>query len=145
MNRREIEKAKLKTKEWEDKVRKLSTREVVKKVVNKIRVKKRWHKKRFIVKKVIKKKWTYKEYILSNEWSKLRFKVLKRAKGLCEVCKTNRAWQVHHKTYKRLFHEKLSDLIALCGTCHQDTHNLLTEEQIEMATEKLLIKNGFIN
>ena len=79
----------------------------------------------------------YKEYLLSKEWKSKRLKILQRSGGVCEICNTKRAYQVHHITYKRVYKENLSDLIAICGICHQAEHNLLTEEQIEEAVDYL--------
>ena len=50
---------------------------------------------------------------------------------------------MHHKTYNRIFKEKLTDLIAVCGICHLDEHNLLKEEQLENAINKLMVKEGY--
>lgn len=48
-------------------------------------------------------KSTYKRYLQTEHWKKLRFEVLKRSGGRCERC-GYRPWkrgvlQVHHKTY----------------------------------------------
>ena len=98
-------------------------------------------------KKVVKKKKpvkkvkrSYREYLKSDTQKIKRDKVIKRANNWCEICKVNRAWQVHHKTYKRIFRERLSDLIATCETCHKAEHNLLTEEEIEIAVLELIKK-----
>jgi len=93
-----------------------------------------------ITKKVVKKKRSYREYLKSDTWKIKRDKVIKRANNWCEICRVNRAWQVHHKTYKRIFRERLSDLIATCETCHKAEHNLLTEEEIEIAVLELIKK-----
>ena len=87
-----------------------------------------------------KKSLTYAEYLKTDRWKQKRLKVLKRAKYKCEICKINQAWQVHHKNYKRIFKEKLTDLIAVCETCHKGEHNLLTEEEIELAVMDLVNK-----
>jgi len=114
------------------------------------RYKKKKHKpikfkkvKKITKKKVIKKKRSYKEYLKSDTWKIKRDKVIKRAKNKCEICNTNRAWQVHHITYKRIFAERLSDLIATCETCHKAEHNLLTDEEIETAILDLIKSEGY--
>ena len=86
---------------------------------------------------------SYKEYLKSKIWKRKRARILKRSKGICELCHTRRAYQVHHKTYKRIFHEKDTDLIAVCGICHLDKHNLLTDDQLEDAVNKLMKKEGY--
>jgi predicted HNH restriction endonuclease len=35
-----------------------------------------------------------------------------------------RATQVHHKTYKNIFNEPLSDLLAVCASCHAEMHGI---------------------
>jgi 5-methylcytosine-specific restriction endonuclease McrA len=44
------------------------------------------------------------------------------------VCNKKRratSLQIHHITYKNLFHEEPEDLIILCGTCHMKAHGLI--------------------
>lgn len=67
---------------------------------------------------------TYSQYILSPDWTtlKLRFKSSNLYKGKCEVCACRGVLDVHHRTYKRLFNEKLMDLMALCPICHHAAH-----------------------
>ena len=60
----------------------------------------------------------YLMYINSPAWQRKRRQVLDRANNRCQVCNET-AYQVHHNTYKRLGHEELSDLIAVCGYCHR--------------------------
>lgn len=61
----------------------------------------------------------YNNYLLSPEWSRKRDLVLRRANGICEGCGLARATQVHHKTYERVGHEMLFDLVAICSKCHE--------------------------
>ena len=112
---------------------------------------KRVELRRFRKKKVKRKKVkreifkSYSEYLQSRTWRKKRRLVLLRANNMCEICHIKPAIQVHHKNYARIFHEKLTDLIALCGICHQDQHNLLTDEYIERKVQELWEKeNGKI-
>lgn len=86
---------------------------------------------------------SYGQYLLSPEWKKIRKRILKRANYKCEICKVMKAYQVHHKHYKNIFNEKDKDLIAVCGTCHQDKHKLLTDEQIEKRVNKLMELEGY--
>ncbi len=65
----------------------------------------------------------YREYIRSSAWSVKRRLVLVRDEYTCRVCKATAATQVHHKSYRRLFHEPLSDLISLCELCHEELHH----------------------
>lgn len=47
---------------------------------------------------------------------------MERARGLCERC-GREAEQVHHLTYARKYNERLDDLLAICGRCHDAIHN----------------------
>jgi len=64
----------------------------------------------------------YNAHMQSPEWFSLRAKVMDRAKGVCEGCGERRATQVHHMTYKRLGHEMMFDLVAVCSKCHESIH-----------------------
>jgi 5-methylcytosine-specific restriction endonuclease McrA len=66
----------------------------------------------------------YQTYLNSIKWKSKRLKVLQRAKFRCEQCKSRQATQVHHKTYKRIFNEPLSDLLAVCAPCHRKIHGI---------------------
>lgn len=74
----------------------------------------------------------YRAYLRSPTWKKRRLQVFARANYRCEECGTpmkivNRLLgtvnlQVHHKTYRNVFHEPLDDLICLCDECHKSKH-----------------------
>jgi len=85
----------------------------------------------------------YYVYLRSKIWKRKRLKTLVKANYLCESCKKNKATQIHHKTYKRIFNEKQNDLIALCNVCHKMEHNLLSDEQIEIEVLELLKNEGY--
>jgi len=105
--------------------------------------KKKQHKKSKRKKRVyvIKKEFSsYKEYMASNTWRNKRRRILKRAKGICERCKIMKAKQVHHKHYKTLYNERDKDLIALCGICHGTIHNKISDEQIEVIVDKMMLQ-----
>lgn len=65
----------------------------------------------------------YDAYIKSDQWKALRKQVLARDGYRCQVCKTQRAAQVHHLTYERFRNELLEDLLSVCMTCHEAIHN----------------------
>ena len=79
-----------------------------------------------------KRKWreTYEAYLDSDGWRRLRAKVIERAggpiEGKCERCEREVEefghFEVHHRTYRRLGHEWMSDLEALCPACHREVH-----------------------
>lgn len=65
---------------------------------------------------------SYGEYLRTKEWKKLRADVLRRDRGRCAYCGRKRATQIHHLTYKHIFHESLEDLVAVCRECHEAQH-----------------------
>lgn len=68
---------------------------------------------------------SYQKYLRSEHWKKLRKRFLdsKRFKNKCFVCgEQSGSYHVHHKTYKRLGAEKLTNLVALCPSCHKEVH-----------------------
>ena len=67
------------------------------------------------------KRWLYSIYLDSETWQKKRKAVLKAAGYRCRC--GNRATEVHHETYARVFNERLSDLTALCRFCHETEHS----------------------
>lgn len=62
----------------------------------------------------------YKNYLKSPAWKVKRDAVEQRDGGQC-VCGAQ-ATEVHHKTYKNIGKELLSDLVALCKECHEREH-----------------------
>jgi 5-methylcytosine-specific restriction endonuclease McrA len=68
----------------------------------------------------------YQEYLQTKHWKELRQKMLKKAKHKCRLCHAeNKTLNVHHKTYKHIGNEKLTDLIVLCQDCHAKHHDKL--------------------
>ena len=65
----------------------------------------------------------YHEYLQSKEWKAKRSKILRMANYKCRKC-GERATQVHHETYERIYNEKDTDLTALCKDCHSKIHDL---------------------
>ncbi len=64
---------------------------------------------------------------------------MKRSHGICEKCGAMEATEIHHKTYKRIYHEYDKDLIALCYVCHRTEHNKISDEEIESMANKLVL------
>lgn len=65
-------------------------------------------------------------YYRSWQWKRKVDQVRDRAGGLCEWCR-RAGWvrpgrEVHHLTYRRLFFERLSDLVLLCRYHHAWVH-----------------------
>lgn len=78
----------------------------------------------------------YREYLQSEKWKKKRQKVLKRDNFECQYrvwiffkCKSKKKLQVHHKTYKRVFRERMSDLVTLCEKCHKKEHKKIKKQK----------------
>lgn len=67
----------------------------------------------------------YAEYLRSDHWQRMRKVALWRWNYKCVVCGTKDNLDVHHKTYDRLGHEALEDLVVLCRSCHEATHEYL--------------------
>jgi hypothetical protein len=65
----------------------------------------------------------YHEYLLSEQWVRLRDTKIKDVGNSCQLCSRREGLQVHHRTYDNVFNEKLDDLIVLCKHCHKKFHN----------------------
>jgi hypothetical protein len=65
-----------------------------------------------------------REYYLSDHWRALRARYHRsKLPQKCIVCFDPNV-DLHHRTYKRLGDEKLTDLVPLCREHHADTHAL---------------------
>lgn len=77
---------------------------------------------------------SYKQYLRSDKWQKIRQAVFERAlknanshnkHGVCERCGYE-PWrpclQVHHINYGHIFNGRLEDLILLCPNCHKELY-----------------------
>lgn len=65
---------------------------------------------------------TYKSYLASDLWADRRWCALERVKHACQRCFRERATEVHHLTYARVFNERTSDLMPVCRSCHRVLH-----------------------
>ncbi len=77
----------------------------------------------------------YQKYLLSEEWAMVRADMIMLNDGKCEECGSRKNLQVHHLTYKNLFHEEPGDLALLCSTCHMAAHGLLKEKKIRRTSK----------
>lgn len=68
------------------------------------------------------RKKAYRCYLASEHWRNIRDEVLVRDRWACQDCKATKYLAVHHLTYERLGHERLSDLETLCRSCHYQRH-----------------------
>ena len=69
---------------------------------------------------------TYNQYLQTRHWkdTRKRFYKSKLCKHKCSSCGSTYKLNLHHKTYKRIGKERLSDLCLLCEECHKKVHNL---------------------
>ncbi len=64
------------------------------------------------------KRRSYRDYLRSPAWKKLRARVLERDHFTCRSC-GEPATEAGHITYDRFGEERLSDLVAQCSDCNQ--------------------------
>jgi hypothetical protein len=64
----------------------------------------------------------YHEYIKSEKWQRKARKARRRAGGKCELCQSTYRIEVHHKHYRTLGQESMTDLQVLCSGCHSIQH-----------------------
>ena len=69
----------------------------------------------------------YQGYLKGEHWAdvKARFRASKLYTGTCFICGSKGRLDIHHKTYKNIGKERLTDLVALCRYCHIDCHKLI--------------------
>lgn len=65
---------------------------------------------------------TYREYLDSPQWAKKRRKAHKHYGGKCCRCGSRDRLAVHHRHYRTLFREAMTDLELLCFGCHANEH-----------------------
>lgn len=102
---------------------------LAKEAINKANKPKRKTKIRKDVKPFVKK--SYKSFLRSKYWKKVREAVLKRDNYRCKGCDSVTKLHVHHLTYNNHFreHENLNDLITLCDLCHREQHAILEDSK----------------
>lgn len=66
----------------------------------------------------------YEGYLQSAHWRHVRGLALARDGYRCRQCRARHGLQVHHLTYRHLWHEEehLEDLRTLCRRCHRRAH-----------------------
>jgi hypothetical protein len=76
----------------------------------------------------------YDVYLLTHHWERTRALALRAFGARCRYCdgkfSDDAPIHIHHLTYERLGHERLTDLIPLCAPCHERWHR---EERNEHA------------
>lgn len=63
----------------------------------------------------------YRAYLNSAEWRWKAKAAIETASG-CALCGATTELEVHHRTYARVGHERLNDLVVLCRRCHSRYH-----------------------
>lgn len=90
---------------------------------------------------------SYSDYLKSEHWIELRkrfyrsnrIEKLKKKYGrlVCEFCKKDGKFNLHHKTYKNLGHESKNDIFLICETCHSKIHSMSREFNLYERTKML--------
>lgn len=89
----------------------------------------------------------YSEYLKTNHWKKTRERQLRFAERRCQLCNSNFKLHVHHRSYENLGHEKRSDLVVLCESCHTRFHDKIKQAvpkeilQYVKANRKKILQN----
>jgi hypothetical protein len=72
----------------------------------------------------------YREYLISKKWEGYKNAIHYIYNEECFICNSKEELQVHHKTYDRIYHEDLDDLVLVCSDCHECIHTkLFTKEE----------------
>lgn len=64
----------------------------------------------------------YQAYLRSDHWRELSAAKIEDVNFRCERCRRKTGLEVHHKHYKTLGRERLTDIEALCRSCHEKHH-----------------------
>jgi 5-methylcytosine-specific restriction endonuclease McrA len=64
----------------------------------------------------------YVIYLRSPLWRVRRWMWIVRGGGRCQRCRSRRRLTIHHRTYRRLGHERRADVTVLCWDCHRRQH-----------------------
>jgi hypothetical protein len=75
---------------------------------------------------------SYDDYLDSRHWADLRARAAAEMTYIC-VCGASEALQLHHKTYDRIGHEELDDVMWLCEPCHITVHMLERQGLTDLA------------
>jgi hypothetical protein len=69
--------------------------------------------------------YNYDQYIQTEHFKNLKKKYNESGLSkLCQKCNNNISYDFYHRTYKRLGHEYLIDIIPLCKNCHEESKNI---------------------
>jgi phage terminase large subunit GpA-like protein len=72
---------------------------------------------------------SYSAYLKSDHWKDFRKRYWRSSRSkVCWCCGSSDHLQIHHTTYRRLGKERLTDVIALCESCHREVHDRLRQK-----------------
>jgi len=71
---------------------------------------------------------SYSAYLQSPQWhaATAAYRAHPRLPQYCLGCQSG-SFELHHRSYTRIGHEAVGDLIPLCRICHERVHRYLTE------------------
>ena len=84
-----------------------------------------------------KRKWYRRIYLKSDHWKNLREIFFITHAKKCRKCGSKNKIDVHHINYKFIYDVLVSDLEALCRTCHKKEH---WKEKAKKKTKRLIKK-----
>jgi hypothetical protein len=71
--------------------------------------------------------YNYNQYIQTEHFKNLKKKYNESGLSkICQKCNRNISYEFYHRTYKRLGHEHLIDIIPVCKKCHNESQNVLS-------------------
>ena len=92
---------------------------------------------------------SYRKYLKSDKWHRIRKKVIERDNHTCQSCRDkNCVLQVHHIVYNNLIMDgkDISHLITLCVNCHQKVESIAKKYiDTHWDMHKLQIKRYFLS
>lgn len=78
---------------------------------------------------------TYRRYLQSDKWKAIANERLKIDNFQCVCCGSRgtpaNPLEIHHLSYKYLYHEEsriYQDLVTLCHCCHKSLHNIMNRK-----------------
>lgn len=71
----------------------------------------------------------YPSYLRSKHWKDVKRRYYSKYGYYCKSCNWKRNLQLHHRTYKNIGNERLTDLESLCVKCHRMEHGLIKLSQ----------------
>jgi phage terminase large subunit GpA-like protein len=72
----------------------------------------------------------YRKYLKSKHWKLMREIALERCHFKCICCASTNNLQVHHKSYKRIQAERISDVVVVCQKCHTLIHEQVKDKTL---------------